>query len=245
MRAGGHTLSATDLLYLAYNRREFTEFSFQTLLDNTNWDLIDHLHVYDDGSEDGTAEYLAEAIEQCPVKSTLHPTAFRSPVRTMNHYVATSRAGKFFKVDNDICVPPGWVDSMLGVMDSSLELELLGTEPGFAELLPEEQEWDGIYRYTRARHIGGVGCFRTRSFTTRRKMEPNGRFGLTEWQWEYRVTCGWIQPDLRVFSLDHLPFEPWVSLAAAYVEAGWARAWSKYFKSNTHLWDWAFPEQQP
>jgi hypothetical protein len=126
-----------DLLYLAFNRLAFTRLTFETLLANTDWNLVDRLLVYDDGSEDGTRAYLDAAIGGCPV------------------------------------------------------------------------DWHLVHA------------------------------GWTQHQWEYKPVRGWVKPDLRVCSLDQLPFEPWQSLAAEYVSQGWARAWPAYFERWMHgYWDW-------
>ena len=51
-----------DILFLAKDRRTFTEMTFGWLLENTNWDLVNRLIVYDDGSTDGTREWLRDIV---------------------------------------------------------------------------------------------------------------------------------------------------------------------------------------
>lgn len=232
-------MSGVDVLYLAWNRLAFSQFTFPALLDNTDWELVNHLHVYDDGSEDGTAEYLAAAIDASPVPSTFHPCGFRSPVETMNHYLEADPAPLFAKIDSDIAVPPGWLTVMAGVLERHPRTELLGMEPGRMGVAPAD--WDGIHRPDPARWIGGVGLMRSSAFTGRRRLAADGRHGFTQFQQEYRTASAWVTPDIPVFSMDQLPFDPWKTLAREYVEVGWARPWPAYYPSSTHLWDWAFP----
>src|SRR5215510_6826063 len=56
-----------EILYCAWNRLEFTRATFELLRRNTDWKRISRLVVYDDGSRDGTAEFLDEAITAVPV----------------------------------------------------------------------------------------------------------------------------------------------------------------------------------
>ena len=69
---------------------------------------------------------------------------------------------------------------------------------------------------------------RTKVFRGRgRKIIERGRFGFTEWQRRHSPTRGWITPDLMVPQIDRVPLEPFVSLSAEYVAAGWQREWPK------------------
>ena len=237
-RSVSRPVGPIEVIYLTWNRRKFVEFGFQKLLDNTDWSLVSHLHVFDDTSEDGTADYLSETLAAgVPVPATLHPCGFRSPVATMNHYLTLTECEVFAKIDNDIVVPPGWLETMSGVMERNHGIELLGMEPG--RMGPPDDDWDGVYRTEHARWIGGVGLMRTSTFTTRRQMEANGRFGFTQFQQEYRPGCAWISPDIKVFSLDQVPLEPWLSYSQDYVNRGWQRHWPSYYPGSSHIWDWA------
>jgi len=69
-----------DLLYLACNRLEFTRETFATLVRNTDWDLVHELFVMDDGSTDGTRQWLRENATRTPVRTRYLITGFGSPV---------------------------------------------------------------------------------------------------------------------------------------------------------------------
>lgn len=229
-----------DVLYLAWNRLAFTEKTFETLLVNTSWEHVRRLVIHDDGSEDGTSEYLHEAHTRAPVPCDFTIDPLRSPPAVMNRMVERTEAEWFFKCDSDICLGPGWLPKMLGVLERNPELELLGCEPG--RMGRPRDDWDGVYRAEPCSHIGGVGLMRTESFLRHRSLpEESGRFGWTEHQHEFEPVRAWINPDIEVFSLDQLPFEPWQSLSAEYVEAGWQRFWPPFHHKSTNIWDWAFP----
>jgi glycosyltransferase involved in cell wall biosynthesis len=227
-----------DIVYLAWNRLDFTKMSFELLRENTNWDLVDRLIVYDDGSEDGTAEYLANAGRYIGVPAfDFRQVNFNSPPMTMNDYLALSEAKLFAKIDNDILVPPFWLEAMLAVMRRNPTLELLGMEAARTGP-PVKNVAVTRHHYEPARWIGGVGLMRTRSFHIRPAISGRGRFGFTEWQKRHNPQIGWIAPDLRVLQLDRLPFQPWQHLSKMYVQRGWQREWPDYDTLQPWWWEW-------
>jgi glycosyltransferase involved in cell wall biosynthesis len=217
-----------EILYLAFNRLQFTTATWSWLVAQTNWDLAQKIVVYDDGSEDGTQEFLKDAVEKAPVPAELRIGDFRSPPAIMNHYISTSTADAFAKIDNDIAVPGGWLDKLVSVLDGNPELELLGMEAGMVAMQGRDGNTWEHYTYEPATHIGGVGLMRMSAFRSRPTIPFRGRFGFTEWQDRYDVNTAWIKPDIDCPSLDRVPEEPWASLTEEYVERGWSRPWGKY-----------------
>ena len=230
-----------DIVYLSWNRLEFTKTSFAALAKHTDWPSVARLVIYDDGSTDGTSEWLQEEGAKVPVPAfEFRAVSFRAPAATMNDYVATSDADIFAKIDNDIAVPRGWLNAMLRVMRRKPEIELLGMEA--ARTGPPRR---GVknYGFEPASHMGGVGLIRTSAFDNRRPIAARGRFGWTEWQHRYKPIRGWIKPDLRVVQLDLIPEEPWRSLAAEYVASGWSRRWTPYDPLRPWWWEWIAKER--
>lgn len=223
-------MSSIDVLYLARNRLAYTQASFGYLLANTDWSLVDRLVVYDDGSEDGTREWLEERMAGCPHPYILRETHFGSPVAVMADYLATAQADIMAKVDNDIAVPPGWLSTAARCMEENPELELLGLAAGWA------REKQGPLGYQVATHIGGVGLMRRSAFDKRPPLEPNGRQGFTTWQHKHEPIRGWLTPDVLAVQLDLIPESPWRELAASYVAKGWAREWPPM--EDRSLWSW-------
>lgn len=233
-----------DILFCAWNRLEFTTQTWAWMMAHTNWDLVSNLIVYDDGSEDGTLEFLREATERdirhhhrtVPVE--LRISNFGSPPAIMNHYIATSQADVFAKIDNDIALPGGWLEKMRDVLMKHEEIDLLGMEAGMVAM----QGRDGVileHGVEPCTNIGGVGLMRTAIFRKLPGIPFRGRFGFTEWQVRYNVARAWIIPDIACPQLDRLPFEPWLSLTEEYIEKGWSRPWGKYSeKWMEGYWDW-------
>jgi hypothetical protein len=218
-----------EILYLAWNRLDYTGTSWHHLMASTEWQLVEKLTVYDDGSDDGTQEFLRERVaefDRCDVE--MRVTNLRSPVAVMNHFLAEQRAPLFAKIDNDIAVPPGWLRKMINVLERHPDVELLGMEAGRTKLVEGELK-PRRYGVDPAdgenSHIGGVGLMRTSAFTSRPPLPVRGRFGFTEWQWRYQPNRAWIEPDLMVPQLDRVPVEPYVDWRETYIEAGWQREW--------------------
>jgi glycosyltransferase involved in cell wall biosynthesis len=231
----------SEILYLAWNRLEFTRASLAFLLANTSWDLVDRLIVYDDGSEDGTRELLDELLPAFPVETVLRAEEGRGPVSIMRHHFATTDGDIVAKIDNDVAVPPGWLDHMLDVLAAYPEVELLGMEAGMTEVVGRDGDaaWDGVYRFEPATNIGGVGVMRTSAFASRPPLRPDGLYGFSEWQHTHQPTRGWITPDMPIVLLDRLPFEPWLSLSAEYVARDWQRPWAAWDETwMSWAWDW-------
>lgn len=229
-----------DVLFPCHGRLEFTQATLPVLMQNTDWSLVNELVVYHDAADsasDGaaTTAYLQEAVAET---ATLRMTNLRSPVAVMNHFLARSKATMFAKIDNDIVVPPGWLNALSSVMEQDPDLELLGMEAGMSAQKAERENDESCWTWTPSSHIGGVGLMRRSAFDSRPPVVPNGRFGFTEWQHQYAPMRGWIEPDLRMFALDQLPFEPWLSITENYVKKGLNREWGIHSRQMSYYWDW-------
>jgi hypothetical protein len=234
-----------DILYSAWNRCEFTEASLACLITNTDWTQVRRLVIYDDGSEDGTREQLDDLLRIWPIGLIATELIVRAehglgPVQIMQRHIDDpDSAPMFAKVDNDVCVPPGWLPVMLDVLDRHPEVELLGMEAGMSEVKGRDGALFSSYGFQPATNIGGVGLMRLSAFQCRPAMRADGRHGFSEWQHTHKPTRGWVTPDLPVVLLDRLPFEPWLSLSARYVEEGWQRPWQPWDpRWMAWAWEW-------
>jgi glycosyltransferase involved in cell wall biosynthesis len=213
-----------DVVYLAFNRLEFTKASYANLKANTDWTKA-RLVVFDDGSTDGTYEWLKQ---QGPVRRT----SLGSPVAVMNRYLASNPSRPYWaKIDSDTMVPPGWLDECVAAMEATRGLELLGIEA-------MNPVGAGPRKVERSAFIGGIGLFRTDAWAGRPQMQHDGRFGFTSWQDKNFLRTGWLNPSLPVFLLDRCPLEPWLTLSKRYVTSGWQRRWEPYEDAQSAMWDW-------
>lgn len=233
---------AVDILFLTWNRAEFTEVACRCLERNTNWRLVRKLVVYDDGSE---PEQLSRIVQAIPDLEKIRvPIDFRhskrlGPPGVMLDYLKHDPSSVFVKIDNDIAVPPGWLDALSAVWEQSPELDLLGMEigqpRGLSSMPSEDQErtWEGC------RHIGGVGMMLASSLLRGHPpMRPNGRFGFTEYQHTHKLCSGWVFPEINAPCLDRVPVEPYRTWSEEYVRRGWQREWWQYPMSASRFWEW-------
>ncbi len=227
-----------DLLYLACNRLEFTRETFATLLANTDWGCVRQLFVCDDGSRDGTREWLDGAARQAPASVRVLGTRFGSPVAAMAHFIESAEAPVLAKTDNDVMLPPGWLRQSLAVLDRHPQLSLLGIEA----LYPPGDGPDVARSYAAAEFVSGLGLYRRCAFARTRPAARQRWFGFEEWQAAQGpgLVRGWITPALPVFLLDRLPFAPWAAHTASYVRRGWQRRWPPYDPACP-LWHWRWP----
>lgn len=209
-----------------------------TLLENTDLSLVNEFVIYNDATpelDNSTSSYVRSVIAEAHEPILFRETNLRSPVAVMIHFMGRSKAQIYAKIDNDIIVPPGWLETMLGVMERNPEVELLGMEPGHGGKPRGEERLHGVEP---AKHIGGVGLIRMAAFRSRPAPTPDGYFGFTEWQHTHETGSFWVAPDLRVCSLDTIPVEPWMSIRARYIKAHLNREWPLLDPADHWYWDW-------
>lgn len=244
-------MSDVSILFPVFNRLVFTRESWSALMSNTNWHRVTQVHIFDDGSTDGSLEWIEEHRHDCPVRTELVRTSFRSSMAVTVEWIKRARTPFLAKLDNDTIYPPGWLDAAMSVMDRNPQLDMLGLE-AFHPLDEERHLIDGFaerYNYEAAYFVSGLGVYRSRIWERELPAVIKGRdgafYGLEEFQYARpNLVRGWIKPSLPVFLLDRLPMEPWASLNKAYVQQCYQRPLSlrlTYGMDKSELWDWWTP----
>ena len=229
-----------DLLYLACNRRAFTEETFNTLVANTDWFLVRRLFVYDDGSIDGTKEFLKKSVKRIETEVLFQETSFGDPIGVMGDFIERSEAPLLAKIDNDAMVPDGWLNDAVAVMRRHEELDLLGLEPGNRVADSEKRGYESVDR------IGGLALMRKRAFAESAPQSGQKYCGWWEWQQKAgaKLVKGWVKPGIPIFTLDRLPFEPWMGMSKEYERNSWQRHWWNYDPvDDAALWRWRWPAE--
>ena len=236
-----------DVLFLAYNRLEFTKIALGALVRSISFDALSHLHIFDDGSTDGTAEWLESHLATFHNREmvTLHRTSFRHPVAAMNHFATKVCTTNYFaKVDNDAVLPMFALDAAVRAIEKNPEMDNLGIEAIASNVVPiDSLESPGpgpsFYRtYQKADWISGLGLYRTSQWRDSQPKAFDRWFGLENWMHERNSVCGWIDPAFPVFLLDRLPLPRFQALTAEYAAMGWQRVWPPYKAEQSALWDW-------
>jgi glycosyltransferase involved in cell wall biosynthesis len=230
-------MEMVSLFMPTMNRKELAAITLDTLYENTTPTLVKELVIIDGSSDDGLHDYLARRIAA--------PTPFPTRLLTITqrHVVAAMQVGYeeistplVAKVDSDTMVPPQWLEALLSPMSRNDSLWALGMQAWgeIKEVSPEERG------YIPADYVGGIGLFRRDAW---KGLLPLGDtyFGWNNHQASRPWGKGWLNPSIRVFLLDLLPFEPFRTLRKAYREKGWHRTEVEYTEREQLLWNWKYP----
>jgi Glycosyl transferase family 2 len=138
-----------SILMVSWNRREYYERTMAHLLSDSS-DF--RLHLWDNGSEDGLADYIADLRDDRIMERHLNPTNVGqfAPWHWFVDRCTTSVGGK---LDDDILGEAGWMTRFTDMLINEPQLGLLG---GWV-FLPEE--WDAAMGAHKIRHVGAYPVF--------------------------------------------------------------------------------------
>jgi GT2 family glycosyltransferase len=230
----GRTL--VDLITFTYNRLAYTRVALTTLAENTasyGWEWLRWI-IVENASVDGTREYVREFKASHPgididLVENERP---RVVAANMNLAIGRCRAPFIAKVDNDMLVPPLWLDSLKRIMDAFRELAVLGGGRYDGDK-PVERNGLGYYPVD---NVGGNFLARAEPLKCAPIESPVGEFdvhekwrfsGFSAWQWQLRETFGepnviaWAYPyvDFRHMDDPHYPYRR----TNEYQSLGWGR----------------------
>ena len=119
------------ILYLTFNRLYYTRETLPALLDSsdTSFSII----IVDNGSTDGTVEYLKE-LAHPNIEQIIFNKRNQGLVKPTKQFWKESNAEIVGKIDNDILVPKGWIDKL---MDAHIKIPHLGAA-GFCHFRQED-----------------------------------------------------------------------------------------------------------
>jgi glycosyltransferase involved in cell wall biosynthesis len=225
------------LLFPTLNRLEFTRIALENLIENTPPDLVSEILIIDAKSEDGTAEYLKSMLGRLePFKPRIVENPTRHIVSTMKLAASMVTSEWIAKIDSDVMVPQGWLETSIAAVKRYPEIWVLGIGP-MHDLAPVPKE--GM-RYARSRYVGGVGLFRKAAWEGIKALRAPYS-GWMEHQIASSWVKGWAYPHVKVFLLNRLPFEPFLGLSLKYQSNGWQRPWGLYAEKYQDLWTWKYP----
>lgn len=245
-------MKQVDLMFCTFNRLEFTKIALEAIVRNTNWDLIRHFFIYDDGSVDGTREWLTKIGDrtsdahfhlpwQTGINLNFPGKDPEGPVAAMLKflYATDEDAAEFVaKIDNDTVVVRDWLDILVDTLQREPKLDLLGIEPfDELEIIDSCHSPQPIRSFRPNPHVGGIGLFRREALTRPyyAPMIPEGRQGFTRWQHTNCPKAGMLMPALPILLLNRVRESPFRELNHKYVGFGWQRDWPGPYNAETAI----------
>jgi len=155
-----------EVLVPCYKRVEYTRRYLPPLIENTRYPDV-HFRLVDDGSQDGTAEFLQSLAEQHDnVKADAFQVNFGLRWRILEFW-DSSDAPILAKMDNDCEVPEGWLTKLVETLEACPELGIVSpvihTVWIDGDTLMAPQGKIGFNRgrkYWEALTIGGLWCMK-------------------------------------------------------------------------------------
>jgi len=132
-------VSQIHLVMMTYNRLEYTKLSLPQLLRDTTEDFS--LTLWDNGSTDGTREYI-DAIDDRRIVEKVFSETNKGQAYVTNLVWQNTNADLVGKVDNDCLVTPGWTRILTKAHEDIPQLGVVGCWHFF----PED------FDYERAKH---------------------------------------------------------------------------------------------
>jgi glycosyltransferase involved in cell wall biosynthesis len=97
---------AIDLVFITYNRLGYTKLALRSVLADPAEEFS--LTIWDNGSTDGTAEYLKNEVRDPRIVDTVFCPTNAGQMAAVNEVWGRSRSDLVGKLDNDCLVTPGW-----------------------------------------------------------------------------------------------------------------------------------------
>lgn len=139
------------LLYLTFNRVDYTRLSLPRLLADPTEEF--ELTIWDNGSTDGTPEYLRSVRDPRIVEVRLCPNNV-GQVEAVNEVWSKSKADLLGKCDNDCLVTPGWTRILAKAHE---DIDQLGTVACW-HFFPDDFDYERAKK--KIKHFGEHGIFR-------------------------------------------------------------------------------------
>jgi GT2 family glycosyltransferase/FMN phosphatase YigB (HAD superfamily) len=114
----------TSIIILALNQLEHTHQCLESLAAHTP--LPHEIILVDNGSNDGTPEFLREWLAKTPYGSVIRNSTNRGFAAGNNQGLALARGDTVVLLNNDTVVTAGWLERMLGVLDREPDTGVVG-----------------------------------------------------------------------------------------------------------------------
>ena len=157
-----------SIVIVTYNRLEFTRMTIDRIFRNTkypNYELI----VVDNGSTDGTVQYLKRIEKKSRVSKVIYSRDNLGKGRAANKGFALSTGQYIIGLDDDMLVPMNWLTDLVNAIDIipnvgwlSINLENFKSDPG-CQFAPQYERKFGSYTVQETPGVGGFCVAMARS----------------------------------------------------------------------------------
>jgi len=199
---------------LTYDRLDYSKACFASLFDKAGYEF--DLYVVDNGSQDGTVEYLKDLQAKYPdrVHIILNPKnvgiskASNQALDAIFDHGGYDMVGKY---DNDaLSLTTGWLAKITDLwnrnnrMVFSCYIEGLRDNPGGAQRIAHGQMAGELIGITK--HMGGICCFAdVRAYETYRWEEGSFLHGVQDWEFsQHLLRSGYQLGYLENWSIAHI-----------------------------------------
>lgn len=194
-----------DLVFITYNRLEFTKLSLASILADPTEEFS--LTIWDNASTDGTVEYLKQEVSDPRISDVIFSKENIGQMPAVNKIWGKSKADLLGKLDNDCIMPPGWTRTLAQAHKDIPELGVVACW----HYLPEDFDYErakhkiqtfGRHKIFRHPWTGGTGLLI--------KRDTFERFGPIPWQsttkyWTKIALAGYINGYyFPLICLDHM-----------------------------------------
>jgi len=112
------------ILFLTFNRLSYTRKTLPALLESADTNSC-QICIVDNGSTDGTVEYLQKLIHP-QIERVIYNRKNEGLVKPTKKFWKDSKAEFIGKIDNDILVPKGWIEKLVDAHKKIPELGVAG-----------------------------------------------------------------------------------------------------------------------
>lgn len=211
-------MSNIEIVFLTFNRLELNKISLPALLDSDP-DIDYKVCIYDNGSTDGTVEWL-KTLDHPKIKEINFNSTNEGIAPITNRFWKKTKATYIGKVDNDLIVPSGWIKEVMLRLENAEEEKM-----GSVTLYHWIDEWTKDLdedkmpiitlkngsKMVLSSHTGGNYLFHRYLIDLLGYVPENRglKGGYTWWQLQKfgTIKCGYVYP-LKFFRLPEL-YKSW------------------------------------
>ena len=147
------------ILYTTFNRIEYTKETLPVLIRNSS--ELGSVYIVDNGSTDGTVEYLKEFNHELIAKKIFNEEN-TGVAGAMNIFFESIRGSEFFaKVDNDTIVPENWLDDLYRVIYHTDDIDFIQAKHKF--MMVGVKDWGDLLSKRASRKVFGHNLIHNRS----------------------------------------------------------------------------------